>query len=97
MAQDMQLIFNHNARTTMSNECRSFFTGKKPINIHCGGIEGTGNRKDAGTWRNSRVLIYQITGNYFTRVLSEQMQRTQAKLNGAFINVQHPSENLPRL
>ena len=38
-----------------------------------------------------RVLTYQLTGNYFTGILSEQRQRTQAKLNGGYINVQHPT------
>jgi hypothetical protein len=68
-----------------------FTAARKPYNLHChcGGIGGTGNRKDAGMWRNSRVPARQITGNDFIMVLSEQTKRIQAKLNGGYTHVQH--------
>ena len=67
-----------------------FSTVRKPLNILCGGIGGTGNRKGAGTWRNDRVITCQITGNYSTRNLCERIQGTQVEFGGGYINVQYP-------
>ena len=62
MAQDMQLIVMHAAKSMMGNICRSFLTAGKPLTagmplyIYCGGIGGAGNSKGAGAWINVECL-----------------------------------------
>ena len=41
----------------------------KPPDRYCGGIGGTGNRKYAGTWRNTG-----LAGNYFIKPIEEGVQ-----------------------
>jgi hypothetical protein len=72
------LILEHAHRMTIAMnrgfcamQSESFFTC-------CGGIGGTGCRDAAGSWRSSRGLARQKTGDYFTSVLSERRQKTQA-------------------
>ena len=56
MAQVLQIVLNHVARTRISDECRLFSTVRKPLNIRCGGVGGTGNRKG--------VVYGEIQGDY---------------------------------
>ena len=85
----MHLVLNRVVRATVRNERRSFSINKETAKHTLRRYRKNQQSQRGRYVEKYRVFTYQLSGNYFTEALSEQRQRTQAKLIGGYINVLH--------